>query len=322
MHLYRSSLYKCMRAVYNILDMDNLQKNRSQISLWIAAFRPRTLFASASPVIVGTAMAVLDKGFKPMVALATLICALLLQIGSNLANDYFDYVKGVDKVDRLGPTRVTQSGLIPAERVKAGTIIVFILAAIIGLCLIYVGGWPIVLVGIASIFTACLYSGGPYPLASHGLGEVAVFIFFGLVAVCGTYYLQTTQLTMLVVFVAIPVGFLITAILVVNNIRDINTDKQVGKTTLAVMIGEQWSRIEFSALLAGALIIPLIFFLTRMIPGWLILLPLVSLPLALSLIKDVLHKTGRALNLTLANTAKFAFLFSLLLSVGLIIGAF
>jgi 1,4-dihydroxy-2-naphthoate octaprenyltransferase len=298
------------------------EKNHSQIALWIAAFRPKTLPASISPVIVGTAMAILDKGLKPVVALAAMACALLLQVGSNLANDYFDYKKGVDDVDRLGPTRVTQSGLIPAQHVKGGMIVVFILAAMIGLYLIMIGGWPILLIGAASILTACIYSGGPYPLALHGLGEVAVFIFFGLIAVCGTYYLQTFQLTMQVVLASIPVGFLITAILVVNNLRDIDTDKQVGKNTLSVMIGERWTKIEFIALLAGAYVIPVVFFLFKMVPGWLILLPLASLPMALSLINDVNRKTGRILNLTLAKTAQLSFVFSLLFSVGLIVGEY
>jgi len=287
--------------------------------LWILAIRPRTLPASVAPVIVGTAMAISDKGFKPTAALAALAGALLLQIGANLANDYFDYIKGIDTADRLGPVRVMQSGLISAKHLRTGIIIVIIFTAMVGLYLISVGGWIILFIGLISILAGLAYSGGPYPLASHGLGDVFVFIFFGFVAVCGTYYVQTLHLTMLTVLMSIPVGMLVTSILVVNNLRDIVTDKKAGKFTLAVMVGKRWTKIEYLTLLVSAYTIPFILCFSKMLSGWVALFPVVSLPMAIYLIYDVQHGTGTALNQTLAGTAKLSFVFSLLLSIGLII---
>ena len=240
----------------------------SLLKPWILAIRPKTLPAAVSPVIVGTAVATADKALRPTIALSALAGALLLQIGANLANDYFDYVKGVDTPDRLGPIRVTQSGLISQKHVKIGMIITFVLATIVGSYLILAGGWPILFIGSASILIALSYSGGPYPLASHGLGDILVFIFFGFVAVCGTYYVQTLHITMLAVLLSIPVGALITAILVVNNLRDINTDRAVGKYTLAVITGKQGAKIEYAMLLISAYIVPFILWLPGMIPVW------------------------------------------------------
>jgi len=293
--------------------------NNSQLNLWILAIRPRTLPASVAPVIVGTAMAISDKSFESTVALAALAGALLLQIGANLANDYFDYIKGVDTADRLGPVRVMQGGLISAKHLRTGIIIVFIFTAMVGSYLILVGGWPILFIGLASILAGLAYSGGPYPLASHGLGDVFVFTFFGFAAVCGTYYVQALHLTMLTVLMSIPVGLLVTSILVVNNLRDIITDRKTGKYTLAVMIGKRWTKIEYITLLVSAYIIPIILWLSKVFSGWVILLPIVSLPMAISLIYDVQHNTGEALNQTLEGTAKLSLVFSLLLSIGLII---
>jgi len=290
-----------------------------QFKPWILAIRPKTLPAAVSPVIVGTAMAIVDKSFKPVVALAALAGALLLQIGANLANDYFDYVKGVDTVDRLGPTRAVQSGLIPAKHIKTGTTITFVFAAIAGSYLIFVGGWPIFLIGLVSILTALAYSGGPYPLASHGLGDIFVFIFFGFVAVCGTYYVQTLHLTLQVVLMSISVGFLVTAILVVNNLRDINTDKRARKYTLAVIIGRRGTKMEYIILLTGAYIIPLMLWLADMISEWGTLLPMFSLPMAIFTIRIIQHSEGILLNQALAGTANLSFVFSLLLSIGLMI---
>ncbi len=296
--------------------MSDSQQITSQ-SPWVLAIRPKTLPASVCPVIVGTALAVADKEFKFLPALAALVCSLLLQIGVNLANDYFDYIKGIDTSDRLGPIRVTYSGLIPAPHVKWSMGITFGLVVMIGFYLVTVGGWPILTVGTASILAALAYSGGPFPLASHGLGDLFVFIFFGLVAVCGTYYVQSLQLTPLALYAAVPVGLLITAILVVNNLRDILTDRKAGKNTLAVRIGERGAKIEFVLLLAGAYAAPVILFI--MGKGSIFaLLPLVSLPMAISLSRTVCRKEGRVLNQSLASTARLTLVFSLLFSVGLI----
>lgn len=286
-------------------------------SPWVLAIRPKTLPAAVSPVIVGTAMAIADKEFKGLNALAALAGSLLLQIGVNLANDYFDNIKGIDTPERLGPIRVTHSGLIPPSHVKSAIVITFGLVALIGIYLVIVGGWPILTIGTASILAALAYSGGPYPLASHGLGDLFVFIFFGLVAVCGTYYVQALRLTSLVLLTAVPVGLLITAILVVNNLRDIQTDRDVGKYTLAVRIGIRGARIEYILLLVGAYVVPIILFAIGKVSIF-ALLPLISLPMAISLSRTLCRKEGRVLNKGLAGTARLAIVFSLLFSVGLI----
>ena len=296
----------------------NSSNDISCIEAWTLAVRPKTLPAAVSPVLVGTAAAFADDRFVLLPALAAIIGALLLQIAVNLANDYFDFKKGIDTPDRLGPVRVTQSGLISPSGVKTGLIVTLGLAVVCGLYLIYAAGWPILVIGLASIFAALAYSGGPYPLASHGLGDLFVFIFFGLVAVCGTYYVQALKLTWLVVFLAIPAGFLITAILVVNNLRDISTDSNAGKNTLAVRLGEKGTRIEYVILLAASYLIPIFLLLKGILSPW-ILLSLLSLPMAFSSIRFICTESGEALNDALAGTAKLAFIFSLLLSVGLII---
>jgi 1,4-dihydroxy-2-naphthoate octaprenyltransferase len=256
-----------------------------------------------------------------MPAIACLAVALLLQIGVNLANDFFDFSKGIDTEDRLGPVRVTQSGLIPPGGVKSAMTMVFVSSLLPGLYLISIGGWPVVVIGAASIIAALAYSGGPFPLASHGLGDLFVFIFFGLVAVCGTYYVQALDLRPMVVLMGIIVGLLITAILVVNNLRDIATDRNTGKRTLAVMIGKHKTRLEYTVLLAGAYAIPVFLWFGGFASAWL-LLPLATLPLAFLRIRLIRQPSdGPALNDLLAKTAKLAFFYSLLLSIGLIISA-
>jgi 1,4-dihydroxy-2-naphthoate octaprenyltransferase len=289
------------------------------VSAWLLATRPKTLPAAVAPVIVGSALAYADQGFSMLPAIAALAVALLLQIGVNLANDYFDFKKGIDTEDRLGPIRVTQSGLMPPSRVKTAMIIIFVTTLLPGFYLIARGGWPAVIIGSASIFAALGYSGGPFPLASHALGDLFVFIFFGLVAVCGTYYVQALELTWMVVLLGIAEGFLITAILVINNLRDIQTDRRAGKHTLAVMIGDRGARLEYTALQVGAYALPAIFWLESQSSVW-ILLPSLSLPLAVRL-NRIVWKTqgGPALNHTLAGTAKLTLVFSVLLSIGLIL---
>ncbi len=193
-------------------------KNMTRTQAWLLAARPKTLPAAMAPVVVGIALAVRDGAFALGPALAALLGALLLQVGVNVANDYHDFVAGVDQPDRLGPTRVTQSGLIPPEQVRLGMIVVFAAAALVGVYLIAVAGWPVLVIGVASIVSALAYTGGPFPLGSHGLGDLFVFIFFGLVAVAGTYYVQALTVTPLALIAAVPVGLLATAILVVNNL--------------------------------------------------------------------------------------------------------
>jgi 1,4-dihydroxy-2-naphthoate octaprenyltransferase len=301
----------------NMTDI-NAEK-KSKMGAWMLAARPRTLPAAVAPVLVGTAMAIADKHFAWLPAASALTVALLLQIGVNLANDYFDYVKGIDTRDRLGPPRVTQSGLIPAKQVRTGMLVTIILSVIPGLYLASVGGWPVILIGLFSFVAALAYSGGPFPLASHGLGDLFVFIFFGLVAVGGTYYVQALHLTSMVWLMGVIQGLLITAILVVNNLRDIQTDRRSGKRTLAVMIGERGSRIEYLLLLCTAYAIPVILWLGGRSSVW-VILPIFSLPLATSLTHRIWKSAGGpALNQALANTAKLALVYSLLLSIGLIL---
>jgi 1,4-dihydroxy-2-naphthoate polyprenyltransferase len=289
-----------------------------EISLWILAIRPRTLPAAVSPVLVGAAAAAADHAFRLFPALAALAGGLLLQIGVNLANDYFDFVRGVDTAERLGPVRVTQSGLIPAGRVLAGMILTFLLAAGTGLCLTLAAGWPVVAVGCASILASVLYSGGPYPLASHGLGDVFAFFFFGPVAVCGTYYVQALGVSALCVSLSISVGLLVAAILVVNNLRDIPTDSRVGKRTLAVILGPGRSRVEFVLLLVFAYGLLAVLWLAGRLSPW-GLLPFLTLPMAVSLTRSLWVLSGPALSKALARTAMLTLAFSLLLSAGLVI---
>ncbi len=294
-------------------------QNTSTIGAWILATRPKTLPAAVAPVVVGSAMAYAHQRFALLPATAALVVALLMQVGVNLANDYFDYTKGVDTQDRRGPVRVTQGGLIAPGRVKSAMTMVFVLSLLPGLYLIIVGGWPAAAIGAASIIAAVAYSGGPYPLASHGLGDLFVFVFFGLVAVCGTYYVQALTLTPLVVMMGVIVGFLITAILVVNNLRDIQTDRKTGKRTLAVMIGEKRTRAVYTVLLGSAYVITGFIWIGGFASTWL-LLPLASLPLALLQIRLIWHTSeGPALNNLLAQTAKLSFFFSVLLAIGLIL---
>jgi 1,4-dihydroxy-2-naphthoate octaprenyltransferase len=287
------------------------------LKTWMLAIRPKTLPAAGGPVIVGTAAAFADNVFALFPALAALAGCLLLQIAVNLANDYFDGIKGIDGKDRVGPVRVTQSGLMGPKTVKKAMILVLILAGLIALYLMWVGGWPIFWIAVASVLGALTYSGGPFPMASHGLADFFVFIFFGIVAVCGTYYVQALDLTWTVFFLSFPVGFVITAILVVNNYRDITTDAAVGKRSLAVILGPEKTRMEFKILVALTYALPVIMAAAGAVSLWAALLPLLSLPLALACIREMNTLTGSPLNQTLAKTAKLSLIFSLLLAAGL-----
>ncbi len=246
--------------------------------------------------------------------------SLLLQVGVNLANDYFDSVRGFDTEERVGPIRVTHSGLISPNKVRNAMFFTFFIVACIGIYLIIVAGLPIFAVGVSSILAALMYSGGPYPLASHGLGDLFVFIFFGLVAVCGTYYVQTLHITLLAVMASIPIGLLITAILVVNNLRDLGTDAKVNKRTLAVILGERATRIEFIILITSSYLMAVLLWVVRGSSLWM-LLPLISVPMAWSTARGVMIQTGSVLNEALALTARLSLLYGVLLAIGLIISS-
>lgn len=294
-------------------------KSDSKISLWWLAIRPKTLPAAAAPVAVGTAVALLDGVFAGVPAIAAFLGALLLQIAVNLANDYFDAKNSIDSEERLGPVRVTQSGLIPAGQVKGAMILTLVAAGLVFLCLTTVGGLAIFLVGVASVLAALAYSGGPYPLASHGLGELFVFIFFGLVAVCGTYWVQAVDLSWLVVVASFPPGLLVSAIMVVNNLRDRETDVKAGKNTLAVRIGRKNTILLYRLLVVVAYVVPLLFLLPGTGAGVLVLLPFITVPMAWSLCREIELITGSELNEMLARTAQLSIFFCLCFAAGLVL---
>ena len=284
---------------------------------WVLASRLKTLPAAISPVLVGVSLAIHDGEFQPFIAFMTLLAAVLIQIGANFANDVYDFLNGSDREDRLGPTRATQSGLIPPEDMKKGMWLVFGLAICAGFYLAYIGGWPIVWIGLASIASAIAYTGGPYPLGYHGWGDILVFVFFGIIAVPGTYYLQSGFVSYDSMLFGIPLGALSTAILIVNNLRDADTDVKSGKRTLAVRFGKSFVKIEYIVMMIIAFTIPI--YILQFWDEFSLYIILFLLPISIQHIQSLYTKTGSSLNLVLANTAKFLFHFSILLSIGLIL---
>lgn len=285
---------------------------------WIHAARVPTLPAATVPVLVGAALAAGDHHFRPVVFVATLLASLLIQIGTNFANDYFDFTKGADTGARLGPLRITSARIVSPSAVLRATIIAFLGAALIGIYLVVVGGWPILLLGLASIAAGIAYTAGPFPLGYHGLGDLFCFVFFGIFAVMGTYYLQTGSVTVTSLEASIPVGFLVTAILVVNNLRDMETDRIARKMTLAARFGRKAGRAEYGVLVLGSYAFPVVMAATGATTWWLFWLPLLTLPFALSLVRVVSGRVdGPSLNLALKGTGQlhlgFGFLFALTL---------
>jgi 1,4-dihydroxy-2-naphthoate octaprenyltransferase len=271
------------------------------------------------PVLVGTAVAAHETRIDPLVFVATLVAALLIQVGTNFANDYSDFVSGADHAGRLGPTRASQSGLIAPGAVKAATYTTFGIALLIGLYLAWVGGWPIVAIGSMSIICGFLYTGGPWPFGYHGLGDLFVFVFFGLVAVSGTAFLQSGTWPALAFMAAIPIGLLCTNILVVNNLRDLPTDRDSGKRTLAVRIGDHATRWQYALSTLLAYATPLAIAWGRGAAAW-YLLPWFSAPMAAMLVRRVLGPTsGRELNGVLERTGQLLLLFGILFAAGLVL---
>ncbi|HQY29825.1 MAG TPA: 1,4-dihydroxy-2-naphthoate polyprenyltransferase [Thermomicrobiales bacterium] len=255
-----------------------METNLSPLQIWLHAIRPKTLFASVSPILVGTAVAHHEGGLHLPTALAALAVALLLQILSNLANDYFDHRKGAD-AKRIGPLRVMQAGLVSNRQMQIAIALTTLLAIACGLYLVARGGWPILLLGLLAIICAIAYTGGPFPLGYNGLGELFVFIFFGLVGVAGSAYVQTGNLTWLAIVASLPIACLATAIIVVNNLRDIESDKAAGKHTLAVRLGRLRTIREYDLLLLIAFVIPqILLFVTDLRWTWLVI-P-IALPIA------------------------------------------
>jgi 1,4-dihydroxy-2-naphthoate octaprenyltransferase len=297
---------------------------------WLVAARPQTLPAGAAPVVVGVGLAVADGVFAPVPAVAALVGALLIQVGTNFANDYYDAVKGADTDAQEGFTRVTADGLIEPAAVRRAVATSFGLAVLVGLYLVYVGGLAVVVVGLASIAAGILYTGGPYPYGYYGLGDLFVFVFFGLVAVAGTYYVQAAARLADPLAVGLPsgtvtvealvagagVGALATCILVVNNVRDRETDAAAGKRTLAVLLGYRLSRVEFLSLLAIAYGVPVV-----LVPahGPLVLAPVATLPLAALVARTVLTRTdGEALNPALERTGQMLALYAAVFALALV----
>ena len=295
-------------------------KEMSRARIWVLASRPRTLTAAAAPVLLGTGLAIGNRGFRLLPALAALLGALLIQIGTNLANDYYDHLRGGDGEDRVGPIRVTQAGIIPPATVRNSAFLVLGLALLVGIYLVNVGGMPILLVGIASLVCAVAYTGGPFPLAYHGLGDLFVFVFFGLVAVGGTYWVQTLEFRWEVLLAGTGMGALATAILVVNNLRDIETDAKAGKRTLAVRLGLSGAKVEFALLLLVGFGVP---FAGVVAFGWgpmTLLTLLAALPLlraARTLLGYSPVSDPRSLIPVLGRTAQAAGLYGLLLGTTL-----
>lgn len=297
---------------------ESSQNKPGRFQVWMLAARPKTLPAAAAPVILGTAMALAADKFSWGPALAALMGALLLQIGANLANDVFDFHRGADTEKRLGPLRVTQAGLLAPRQVMTGMWVVFGMAALLGIYLTWIAGWVVVLIGVLSIAAAIAYTGGPFPLGYYGLGEIAVFIFFGLVAVCGTFFVQAGQLSLAVVLAAIPMGMISSAILAVNNLRDIETDRAAGKHTLAARFGLVWARREFLLCLIIAYLVPPSMVLWGQ-ASWYVLFVWISLPLAYRLVWQVWHERGRALNQVLAGTGQLELIYALLFGSSMLI---
>jgi len=290
----------------------------SKLQSWILASRPRTLPAALVPVMVGSALAIYHGIFFPAYSIVALLCSILIQIGTNFTNDLYDYLKGTDTKERKGPLRVLASGLISVKEMKWGIFLVFFTAFLLGLYLVYSVGIMILWIGIFSIIAGLAYTAGPFPLAYNGLGDLFVFIFFGIVGTVGTYYLHAQQFTSLAFLISLPVGALITNILIVNNYRDIEEDKTAGKNTLAVLLGREFSRYEYVFFILVSFFIPFLLHFKYDFNIW-IFLPYITLPIAITLVKMIYALTGTQLNKTLELSAKFSAIYGLLLSIGIIL---
>src|ERR1035437_5273131 len=285
---------------------------------WIIAARLKTLPAAVVPVIVGSAAAANNNKFVLLYASIALFCSLLIQIGTNFSNDYYDFIKGADNEERKGPLRVMVNGLITVKEMKVGIALVFLTAFAAGLYLVYTGGLFVLAIGVASILAGMAYTAGPYPLACNGLGDIFVFMFFGVVGTMGTYFVQAHDFTLLSFLSSIPVGALITNILVVNNYRDTEEDRAANKFTLAVILGRTFTRYQFIVFLLVSFIIPIVFYFYFNFKFW-IFLPYLTIPIAFNLIKMLFNSSGEELNKMLELTAQFSGIFGLLFSAGILL---
>jgi 1,4-dihydroxy-2-naphthoate octaprenyltransferase len=288
------------------------------VRIWVMAARVRTLPAAIAPVLVGTSLALGAGHFRPLAFVAALLGAILIQVGTNLSNDYSDARRGADTEDRLGPVRVTAGGLVPPRQVLIATSVSFGLAVACGIYLVAVAGPELIAVGAASILAGVLYTGGPRPYGYEGLGELFVFLFFGIVAVAGSYFVQVQRLPWEAFVCAVPVGLLASAILVVNNVRDLETDRRAGKRTLAVRLGRERTRTLYAAMLGGAFLAAPVPWILGSLDAWL-LAPWAAAPLALRLLRVVRARSdGPALNGALAGTGALQLVFCLLFAGGIL----
>lgn len=293
--------------------------NRKNIIVWVRAARPQTLAAAFAPVLVGGALAAKNGQLNWIVTLVALLCAFLIQIGTNFANDYFDFVKGADTDTRIGFERATASGRVTRHQMLAATIITMSLAFLTGLYLVWHAGWVVLAIGILCLIFGILYTGGPYPLGYNGLGDIFVFIFFGIIAVMTTFYVNTLEWSVASFWASLTVGTLSTNILAVNNLRDVEQDGPAGKNTLGVIFGEDVLRWEYLVMLAVAFAVPPHFFF-RLGFDLFIFLPFLILPFAGFLVYQVWNAPKTQLNQTLERTAQFMTLFSILFSIGIYLG--
>lgn len=289
------------------------------ISIAYMAIRPKTLSVTVSPVMIGTVMAFSSSKGHFITAIACFFSALLIQIGTNLSNDYFDFLKGSDTKERIGPVRVTQAGLVSPEKMFYIFTFVFGLSILIGVYLVIKGGWPIVIIGILSIASGILYTGGPIPIGYIGLGDIFVFIFFGPIALCGTFYVQAMELPLEVFIAGMGPGFLAISLLSINNLRDEPTDKKSGKKTLAVRFGPSFVRGEYIFTFVIALLIP-VFLAIYIDSRWFICFSLLIFIPGYFVIRSVLYENGPELNKTLSNTGKIILLYGIIFSIGWWIG--
>jgi 1,4-dihydroxy-2-naphthoate octaprenyltransferase len=284
---------------------------------WIAAIRPKTLPAGILPVMVGSAAAYHDNGFAVIPALIALVCAILIQILTNFINEIYDFRKGADTAERLGPLRTVANGIISESMMMKASILVATVTFALGLWLVWIAGWVILLIGLLSLLMAWAYTGGPYPLAYKGLGEIFVILFFGIAAVMGTYYAQTGYWSYDTLFLALPLGLLSSNLLSINNIRDRETDSKAQKRTIATRIGRKNAELVLDMQTLLSYVFPII--LSFRGYSYPILLPLLTLPIAVIMLKSVKSRDGRELNISLQDSAKLLVIFGLVLTIGVLL---
>ncbi len=295
-----------------------MSDNINRLKIWVLASRPKTLPAAVAPIFVGSAVAFNNDKLNIWAAIIALICSLLIQIGTNFVNDLYDFLKGTDDENRVGPTRALSAGWISPSQMKFAIYLTFGITFLLGLSLVYHAGLVVLLIGVLSIFAGYSYTAGPFPLAYNGLGDIFVFVFFGIVATVGTYFVQAIEFSVFALLASIPVGLLITNILVVNNYRDADLDKKKKKLTLAVIFGKSFSRFQYLFSLVFSYSIPILLFFAFETSIF-ILLPLLTLPLAVKLQLEINKFSGERLNKTLEFTAKLSVIFSFFFSLGIIL---